>query len=324
KPVSDPWVAARLAHGRPGNCCLRSMAREGGGVARPRRSPGERKAARSWARHSADRAARKLSEELAPVESELDATAEALEGRMGGAEAAGRVRAILPAPTARALSWWALPGCGGAPPCPRPPWASRRRRPATAARRRARRGSRPRGAAGGGAAFGGGGRLSLSADAVPLAPAVPFRAWRVGGLAEPAFSVASRCSRSCRTPSCRPRWRRRPCAAQLTAVLPDREEKGMEQKASLPVMMKQPQISEPFDGGMEISEADKAGRGRADLDGGSSLPCPAAVPRVPCGLPLGPRGVRLVTPALVDDDQPDAVGDDCDPLDAFDLGGFRL
>lgn len=76
------------------------MLREDGGVARPRRSPGERKAAREWARRSADRAVVKLSEELARSKAELEAAVEVLEGILGGAGIAGRVRAILPALTA--------------------------------------------------------------------------------------------------------------------------------------------------------------------------------------------------------------------------------
>ncbi|CAK0806937.1 unnamed protein product [Prorocentrum cordatum] len=85
------------------------MAREGGGVALPRRSLGQRKAACDWARRPADRAVVRLSEKLARAKSELDAVVETLDGLLGSAEEAGRVRAILPALTAllegRSAGW---------------------------------------------------------------------------------------------------------------------------------------------------------------------------------------------------------------------------
>ncbi|CAK0853932.1 unnamed protein product [Prorocentrum cordatum] len=67
---------------------------EGGSGARPRRSPGEHKAARDY------RAVVELSEELSRAKPELDATVEALDGPLGGARVEGRVRASLPALTA--------------------------------------------------------------------------------------------------------------------------------------------------------------------------------------------------------------------------------
>ncbi|CAK0862292.1 unnamed protein product, partial [Prorocentrum cordatum] len=76
------------------------MAREDGGVARPMRWPGERKAARDWARLSADRAVVKLSGELARTKAELEAAVGALDGLLDGAKVAVRIRAVLPAPTA--------------------------------------------------------------------------------------------------------------------------------------------------------------------------------------------------------------------------------
>ncbi|CAK0878131.1 unnamed protein product [Prorocentrum cordatum] len=77
-----------------------------------------------------------------------------------------------------------------------------------------------------------------------------------------------------------------PGAAQPAANLPDHEEKDIDQKVSQRVMMEQSQMSEPFDGGMEVSEADKEERGQADVGEGLSLQYPAVEVWMPSGLPL--------------------------------------
>ena len=71
--------------------------REGGGVARPRRTADERRAGREWARRSADRAVLKLSEELARVRAHLTVVEDALAEVAGCDEVGQRLRALLPA-----------------------------------------------------------------------------------------------------------------------------------------------------------------------------------------------------------------------------------
>ncbi|CAK0865315.1 unnamed protein product [Prorocentrum cordatum] len=179
---------------------------------------------------------------------------------------------------------------------------------------------------------------SLSADAVPSRARAPLRAGRMGCFAEPAFLWHRGADVRAGLRALSAEVMAAPCAAQLTAKLPNQEERDIDQKVSQPVLMEQSQISEPFDGGLEVSEADEAERGRVDADEGSALPTPAAVPWVPCGLPLGPGERRLFSPMFASHELPAAVGqmlgsdagllcasedDGDDPPDAFGLGGFR-
>ena len=71
--------------------------REGGGVARPRRTADERRAGREWARRSADRAVLKFSEELARTRDHLAVVEDALAVVAGCDEVGQRLRALLPA-----------------------------------------------------------------------------------------------------------------------------------------------------------------------------------------------------------------------------------